>query len=107
MPKKAQPGEISKKCFCIDYHILNSSTPPDVKAHSKAQGVLSLVSLQKIDELYPMLNDSTVYYSLDCTSGILYCFFSLEAQKKCIFVTPSEKFELKKVLFGLAQASTQ
>ena len=60
--KKAQPGEIPQIQLCVDYHILNGLLPAIVKAHSKAQGVLSVVPLPKNDEL-------CVYSSLDCTSG--------------------------------------
>ena len=58
--------------FCVDYHALNGLLPPVAKTHSKAQAVLSLVPLPKIDELYTLLNDSTICSSLDCTSGHHY-----------------------------------
>ena len=42
--------------------------------------IVSLVPLPKIDELYAMLNGSTVYYSLDCTLGYCDIALSLEVQ---------------------------
>ena len=71
-----------------------------VKAHSKAQGVLSLVPVPKIYKLYAMLNGSTVYFSLDCTFRY-HCITPLpEAEKKSVFVTPVGKSDFKKIQFG-------
>ena len=75
-----------------------------MKAHSKAQGVLSLVPLLEISGPCAMLNDPAVYSLLTCTSGYHYIALSSEVQKKSAFLTLISKFELKKVLFGLAQA---
>ena len=74
--------------MCVDYQALDNFLPPVVKVHSKAQGVLSLVSLPKIDELYVMLNSATVYSSLDCISGYDHTGLSPEVFKKSAFVTP-------------------
>ena len=68
VPKKAQPDELSQKHLCVDYCTLNSLLPPAVKAHSKGKCIFSLVPLPKMNESYAMLNGSTVYSSLDCTS---------------------------------------
>ena len=99
VPKKAQPGEIQKH-VCVNCHTLNSLLLPVVKAHLKAQGVLCLLPLLKIDELYVMLNSSAVYSSLDCTSGYHYIALSPEAQKKTVYVTPFGKFEFKYFWFS-------
>ena len=77
--------------------MLNSLLPPVVKAHSTGQGVLSLVPLPKMDELYPMLNGSTIYSSLDCTSEYHHFALTSKAQNKSVSVSPFGKFELKKV----------
>ena len=45
VPKKPQLDELSQKCLCIDYCTLNIVLPQVVKAHLKAQDVLSLVLL--------------------------------------------------------------
>ena len=40
------------KRLCIDYRVINSLLPKVNEAHSKAKGVLTLVPLPKIDEIY-------------------------------------------------------
>ena len=106
LPKKAKPEHIHQKWLCVDYHILNSLLPPMVMTHSRAQGVLSLVAIPKIDYLYTMVNGSSVYSLLDCTSGYHHIALSPEAQKKSAFITPIGKYEFKKVLFGSVQDPT-
>ena len=69
VPKRTAPGELPKRRLCIDYHALNSPLPPVKKAHSKAKGVLILVPLPKIDEIYAHLQGSRVYSTLDMRSG--------------------------------------
>ena len=75
-----------------------------MKAHSKAHGVLSSMKLPRIAELYAILNSSTVYYLLDCTSGYHHIALSPEAQKQSAFVTPINISVFKKEQFGLAKA---
>ena len=58
-----------KILLCVDYWAFDSMLPPVVKAHSKAEGFLSLVTLPKIDRLCAVLIGSTVNSPLDCTSG--------------------------------------
>ena len=67
--KKGQLGEQPLKCSHVDYHTLNSLMVSVIKAHSKVLDVLSLAPLWKIEEMYAMLNGSTVYSSMDCNSG--------------------------------------
>ena len=55
VPKEAQLGEQTEKCSCVEFYALNSLLPPVVKAHSKPQGVLSLVLLLQIDKIYAMI----------------------------------------------------
>ena len=54
--------------------------------------------------MYAMLNGSTVYSSLDCTSGYHHFALSAEAQKKPAVIIPIGKYEFKKLPFGMAQA---
>ena len=50
--KRTAPGEPPKRRLCVDYRAVNSLLPPVKRAFSKAKGVLTLVSLTKIDEIY-------------------------------------------------------
>ena len=52
VPKRTAPGEPPKRRLCVDYRAVNSLLPPVKKAFSKAKGVLTLVPLPKIDEIY-------------------------------------------------------
>ena len=55
VPKRTGQGEPPK---CVDYRTLNSILPPVKKAFSKAKGILTLVPLAKIDEIYARLKGS-------------------------------------------------
>ena len=55
VPKKTEPGEPPRRRMCVDYRMLNSLLPPVNKAHSKAKGIVTLVPLPKIDEIYAQL----------------------------------------------------
>ena len=61
VPKRTTPGEPPKWRLCVDYRAINSVLPPVKKAFSKAKGVLTLVPLPKIDEIYAHLKDSKIY----------------------------------------------
>ena len=52
VPKRTAPGEPPKRRLCVDYRAINSLLPPMKKAFSKAKGILTLVPLPKIDEIY-------------------------------------------------------
>ena len=104
VPKKTEPEQPPKKRLCVDYRALNSLIPPVTKAHSKAKGVLTLVPLPKIDEIYARLRGSTIYSALDMTSGYHHMELSEEAKPKSAFVTTIDKYEFNRCPFGLAQA---
>ena len=78
--------------------------PPVQKAHSKAKGILSLVPLPQIDEIYARLQGSGVYTTLDMRSGYHHLVLSKKSRPKSAFVTPLGKWEFKRCPFGLAQA---
>ena len=56
-PKRTAPGEPPKRRLCVDYRAINSLLPPVKKAFSKAKGILTLVPLPKIYEIYAHLKD--------------------------------------------------
>ena len=106
VPKRSAPGEPPKKRMCVDYRALNKLLPPVKKAHSNAKGVLSLVPLPKIDEIYAKLKDSKVFSTLDIRSGYHHVEMTKEACPKTAFTLPVNlgKWEFLRCPFGLAQA---
>ena len=64
VPKRTVPEEPPKKRLCVDYRVINSLLPKINKAHSKAKGVLTLVPLSKIDEIYARLKGSKIYIGI-------------------------------------------
>ena len=62
VPKRSAPGEPLKRRMCVDYWALNKLSPPAKKTHSNAKGVLSLVPLPKVDEIYTSLKGSGLLY---------------------------------------------
>ena len=107
VPKKTAPGELPRRRMCVDYRMLNKLLPKVDKAHSKAKGVLTLVPLPKIDEIYAKLEGSTIYSTFDMRSGYYHLELSQESQPKSAFVIDGPKggkWEFKRCPFGLTQA---
>ena len=73
------------------------------KAFSKAKGILTLVPLPKIDEIYAQLKASKIYSTLDMRSGYYHMVLSEKARLKMAFVSSYGKWEFKRHPFGLAQ----
>ena len=107
VPKKTEPGEPPRRRLCVDYRAINKLLPTVKKVGSNAKGVLTLVPLPKIDEIYAKLKGSCVYSTFDVRSGYYHMGLSAESQAKSAFVIGgphSAKFEFKVCPFGLAQA---
>ena len=92
--------------MCVDYRMLNSLLSKVEKAHTKAKGVLTLVPIPKIDEIYVKLEGSTVYSTFDMRSGYYHLELTPESQPKSAFVVGGPKggkWEFKRCPFGLTQ----
>ena len=74
------------------------------KAFSEAKGVLTLVPLPKIDEIYARLKGSKIYSTFDMRNGYYHMILSEESRPKTAFVSSYGKWEFKRCPFGLAQA---
>ena len=74
------------------------------KAFSKAKGILTLVPLPKIDEIYARLKGSNIYSTFDMRSGYYHMVLSEKSRPKSAFVSSFGKWEFKRSPFGLAQA---
>ena len=107
VPKKTEPGEPPRRRMCVDYRMLNSLLPPVSKAHSKAKGIITLVPLPKIDEIYAQLQGSKIFSALDMRSGYFHIELSEEAKPKTAFVPGGPhgaKYHFNRCPFGLSQA---
>ena len=102
VPKRIVPGEPPKQRLCVDYRALNSLLPPVKKAFSKAKGVLTLIPLPKIDEIYARLKGSNIYSTFDMRSGYYNMVLSKKSRPKSAFVSSFGKWEFKRCPFGLA-----
>ena len=98
VPKKTEPGEPPRRRLCVDYRALNNLLPTVQKVGSKAKGVLTLVPLPKIDEMYAKLKGSFIFSMFDMRSGYHHVALSPESQAKLAFVIGGphgHKFEFK------------
>ena len=103
VPKRTGPGEPPKRRLCVEYRAINSLLPPVKKVFSKAKGILTLVPLPKIDEIYAHLKDSKIYSTFDMQSGYYHMVLSERSRPKSAFVSAYGKWEFKRCPFGLVQ----
>ena len=89
--------------MCIDFRKLNELQPEVWHVDSETRGNISLVPLQKIDEMYSRLRGAKVFSTLDLRSGYYHISLSESSKAKTAFVTPFGKYQFEAVLFGLAQ----
>ena len=80
--KRSQPSEPLRRRLHVDYRALNSLLLPVSKAHLKAKGLLILVSLPKIGEIYARLIISCIYSTFAMRSGYHHIELSKESQPK-------------------------
>ena len=102
VPKRTAPGEPPKWRLCVDYRALNGLLPPVKKAFSKAKGILTLVPLPKIDEIYARLKNSTIYSTFDMRSGYYHMVLSEKSRPKSAFVSSFGKWEFKRCPYCLS-----
>ena len=100
VPKRTAPGEPPKRRLYVDCQAVNSLLLPVKKAFSKAKGVLTLVPLPKIDEIYAQHKGSKIYSTLDMRSGYYHMVLSKESRPQTAFVSSYGKWEFKRCPFG-------
>ena len=84
VPKRTAPGEPPKRRLCVDYRAVNGLLPSVKRAFSKAKGILTLVCLPKIDEIYVQLKGSKIYSTFDMRSGYYHMVLSEKARPKMV-----------------------
>ena len=102
--KKSAPGEPPRRRMCVHYRRINKLQPEVTKADG-GKGCISLIPLQKIDELYAKLKGYKVFSSLDLRSGYYHIGLKESAKPKSAFLLSSlGKYQFNRVPFRLAQA---
>ena len=74
------------------------------KAFSKAKGVLTLVPLSEIDEIYAQLKGSKIFSTFDMRNRYYHMVLSEKSRLKTAFISPYGTWTFKRCPFGLAQA---
>ena len=104
VPKRTAPGQPPKRRLCMYYRMVNSLLPPMKKTFSKAKGILTLVPLPKVAEIYAKLKGLRIYSTFDIRSGYYDMVLSEKTRPKMAFVSSYGKWEFKRCPFGLEQA---
>ena len=79
--------------FCVDYHVLNSVTKPD------------LFPLPRINDLLDHLGKSKCFTTLDLASGYWQIKVHENSQEKTAFITHQGLYEFRVMPFGVMNAS--
>ena len=106
VPKKSALGEPPKQRLFVDYRAINKLLPKVQKANSNAKGILSLVPLPKIDEIYARLQGAKYFTTLDMRMDYHHIALTKKSRAKLAFVSPLGKWEFVHCPFRLAQAPT-
>ena len=69
------------------------------------KGILTLVPLPKIDEIYARLKDSNIYSTFNMRNGYYHIVLSEKSRPKSAFISSFGKWEFKRCHFGLAQVA--
>ena len=77
----------------VDYHAINKLLPKVQKANPNAKGMLSLVPLPKIDEIYVRLQGAKYFTTLDMRMGYHHVALTKKLRAKSAFVLPLGKWE--------------
>ena len=104
--KRSALGEPPKWQLCVDFRALSKLLPPVQKAFSNAKGILSLVPLPKIDDMYANLKGAKVFSALDFHSGYHHVELTADTRPKTAFMLSMNlgKWEFIRCPFGLSQA---
>ena len=107
VPKRNQLGEPPWRRLCVDYWAVHNLLPPVTKAHSMAKGVLTLVPLPEIDEMYVswLVQAFILPYIWEVVTTTWPCLWTLR-ENQLFLLTPMAKFEFQKDPSGLAQVHT-
>ena len=103
VPKRTAPGNPLSKDYVLTIEP-SIVYYPCKEGLLQGKGVLTLVPLPKIDEIYARLKGSNIYSTFDMRSGYYHMVLSEKSRPKSAFVSSFGKWEFKRCPFGLAQA---
>ena len=95
VPKEQPQGTPLTKGYVLTIEPSIVCYPPIKKAFSKAKGVLTLVPLPKIDEIYARLKGLNIYSTFDMRIGYYHMVLSEKSKPKSAFVSSFGKWEFK------------
>ena len=107
VPKKSAPGEPPRQRMCVDLRKMNELQPKmqRLDKQTDTQGILSLIPLPKIDEMYANLCGAKIFTTLDLRSGYYHVTLDNESKANTAFVTSFGKYEFNAVPFWIGSSS--